>query len=151
MSNSIPSDTRPAILRGSRFTTNNACLPSTFGGVRPLLFHADADGAGMVAKVDTQLDEMVRLPNHSHGLNGPDADIDLLENFSGNGWLDRSVRIQSHCRLSMYWLRKIRSTKFLRKKSETNPKSEGPKFETLPPSAFFEPLTNDNKEPRKTG
>src|ERR1700687_6070202 len=46
-----------------------------FFGVCPFLFHADADSAGVVAKIDTQLDEFVRPRNVSHSLDCPDPDI----------------------------------------------------------------------------
>lgn len=54
----------------------------------PLLFHADENGARVVAEIDTQPYELLRMRHVLDSENGPDADVDLVEVRGGDEGFD---------------------------------------------------------------
>src|ERR1700726_937920 len=54
----------------------------------PLLFHADENGARVVAEIDTQPYELLRTRHVLDSENGPDADVDLVEVRGGDEGFD---------------------------------------------------------------
>src|SRR5437868_14068369 len=85
MSNSIASDMTPAISRGGRFTTNNACLPSISRGfARSLAFHSSQNSAPVVAEVDAECDQLFRIGNVAHGFDCANSNVDLVQKFGRN-------------------------------------------------------------------
>src|SRR6201984_3153351 len=56
--------------------------------ISPLLFHADENGALVVAEIDTQPYELLRMRHVLDSENGPDADVDLVEVRGGDEGFD---------------------------------------------------------------
>jgi len=54
----------------------------------PLLFHADENGARVVAEINTQPYELLRMRHVLDNENGPDADVDLVEVRGGDEGFD---------------------------------------------------------------
>src|SRR5260370_755969 len=57
-------------------------------GMGPLLFHADENGARVVAEIATQPYELLRTRHVLDSENGPDADVDLVEVRGGDEGFD---------------------------------------------------------------
>jgi hypothetical protein len=97
ISKSIPSETSPIIFRGSRFTTNSACL---FLRVGTLLFYPGQDGSGVVAEVDVKPHQLLRFRDVAHSLDRTDSHIDLFEDVERDRRLDGRRLEFAHQRFS---------------------------------------------------
>src|SRR6266446_7228436 len=90
MSNSIASDMTPAILRGGRFTTNNAFLPSTSRGFARSRFTPAKHSAPVIAEIHPKRDQLFRISYIAHRFDGADSHVDLVQKFGRNRRLHSS-------------------------------------------------------------
>ena len=92
MSNSIPSDITPRILRGSRFTTNSACRADNLLRIGAFCFHSGDDGAFVIAKAHPQLEQLVGVRHVVDREDRSHANVNLIQYFKRNCGLDGSRR-----------------------------------------------------------
>jgi hypothetical protein len=86
MSNSIPSDITPRIFRGSRLTTNSACLPSISLGFSRSFFSAATITRCRSPKFTFSATSL-SAPGTSSTASIADADIHLIEQIHCDAWL----------------------------------------------------------------
>jgi len=71
-------------------------LAFDFARVGALFFHSDEDGAGMVAEIDGELEELFGLEVVFDAFDGADADVERIERGEGDGWFDCGGRESGH-------------------------------------------------------